>query len=1135
MKSKYDLNQGPVDDIIDELRKQYGQYIDFDTYVDPYRVEQSLFLEGEIPDYHPLSMDYRDYWREFRRKCIEGYWQSGVWMPGSLFFYVNANTIKRNVNGSKVKQFARPILRDVEWMVHYNAIEARGFSGFKDDPYFSCHVALTLELTDEQIKDRYCYGESGFSQVVYNNLFKKNGERKLYEPPRYYLRKIHQDNYGIPVFLNNSKNKLTFGSREFGKAMCKRSTIIHREDGPVVLEDLKIGDKIYDDSGKLTTVTNIWEQGKLPLYRVMLSDYRTIDVCKEHLWEVIEKQKSKVLNTGDLLKNYIINRKKTEKIKSGKEYRYYLKHSKPLEYPEKELPLDPYTLGVLIGDGGLTQGVSFTSANPEIINYIPYEVTKRSQKYAYGIKNIKNIIKELNLNCKSECKFIPPIYKYGSVEQRLELLKGLMDTDGSIHAKKQIIEYSTFSTKLAHDVKSLVRSLGMYCVCSKRQTKGLYSYRLFITPNQQIFKLKRKAELLTNFKKSRASKCAIIEITPLEIEKDAACIEVDNQSKLFVANDFIVTHNSYIAANITLHEWLFDGLTEYLPSGKVNTSSEIIMGAFDAKYSGETLSKAKIGLEKLPGAYETYDKKYPSPLAKKYKGSWGPSKEVIAEYPKKIKGTWENVGTKSVIKHRTFKDNPFAAQGTRPGLIMCEEIGSWPNFLECYGAMVDNQREGSRKFGSMFMWGTGGQFDVGVAAALEVFYNPKSYDCLVFDDIWENRGNICFFMPAYLALNNTKDSKGRTIMNRALADIFDKRDELAGTNGSKNALQKEMQNRPIKPSEMFLTKTGNYFPIVELKERINVLDNIANPDDWKKKVILSFDPNIPGGVKYQIDTRNELTAIDKYPWREADKEGCVVIYEFPITDKFGNVPKDLYIIGHDPVATDSASGESFAATYVLKTRQHWQQYGHDEVVACHITRPYDGRAQINENLLKLSMLYGGAIIYFENMVGNVKEYFEKMKRLDLLARQPTTLFNKKASFDGKMPVVYGYPMSNRKTKLDGVQYVRDWLLEERGKEENKIIRNLDRIWDRALLQELVAFDLDGNFDRVMAFMGCVIGLNEMFNQYHNSIALAAQESNRNSLSFLVSNSLIGGTGNNQESKEMLKHATLDFSFVKNFK
>jgi len=97
------------------------------------------------------------------------------------------------------------------------------------------------------------------------------------------------------------------------------------------------------------------------------------------------------------------------------------------------------------------------------------------------------------------------------------------------------------------------------------------------------------------------------------------------------------------------------------------------------------------------------------------------------------------------------------------------------------------------------------------------------------------------------------------------------------------------------------------------------------------------------------------------------------------------------------------------------------------------------------------MLYGNAIIYFENMVGNVKEYFEKMKRLDLLARQPTTVFNKKASFDGKgQAVVYGYPMSNRKIKMDAVQYVRDWLLEERGQEDGRIVRNLDRIWDKAL-------------------------------------------------------------------------------------
>jgi hypothetical protein len=71
------------------------------------------------------------------------------------------------------------------------------------------------------------------------------------------------------------------------------------------------------------------------------------------------------------------------------------------------------------------------------------------------------------------------------------------------------------------------------------------------------------------------------------------------------------------------------------------------------------------------------------------------------------------------------------------------------------------------------------------------------------------------------------------------------------------------------------------------------------------------------------------------------------------------------------------------------------------------------------------MLYGNAKVYFENTVGNVKEYFEKMKRLDLLAKQPTTVFAKKASFSGAPSSIYGYPMNNIKFKLDGIQYVRE--------------------------------------------------------------------------------------------------------------
>lgn len=156
--------------------------------------------------------------------------------------------------------------------------------------------------------------------------------------------------------------------------------------------------------------------------------------------------------------------------------------------------------------------------------------------------------------------------------------------------------------------------------------------------------------------------------------------------------------------------------------------------------------------------------------------------------------------------------------------------------------------------------------------------------------------------------------------------------------------------------------------------------------------------------------------------------------------------------------------------------------------------------------MKLSLFYGEAKIYFENVRGNVKEYFEKKKSLKLLARQPVTLFNKKASHTSKFTATpYGYPMSSRQMKLDGLHYLRDWLMEERENRNGKIIRNLDLIRDRALLEELIAFDLEGNYDRVMGMIGCVVGLEETYNQY---VEETHQEAKDQALSFLSNNRLV---------------------------
>lgn len=165
----------------------------------------------------------------------------------------------------------------------------------------------------------------------------------------------------------------------------------------------------------------------------------------------------------------------------------------------------------------------------------------------------------------------------------------------------------------------------------------------------------------------------------------------------------------------------------------------------------------------------------------------------------------------------------------------------------------------------------------------------------------------------------------------------------------------------------------------------------------------------------------------------------------------------------------------------MKTNKYFNTVGHNEIVASYIGRPYLGKNQVNETLFKLSSFYGNATIYFESAVGNVKDYFEKIRRLDLLARKPITLFNKKASYDTGPMVEYGYPMPNDKVKWEALQYLRSWLLEVRREDEEGFTRNLDYIVDVGLLQELISFTMDTNCDRVMSMVGCIIGLEETYN------------------------------------------------------
>src|SRR5690606_14300956 len=186
----------------------------------------------------------------------------------------------------------------------------------------------------------------------------------------------------------------------------------------------------------------------------------------------------------------------------------------PVDFNEKDLPLDPWLLGILIGDGSLTENVGISSAEGDILKKVEdkiseyglllnkrgtdpdticYDITKG---FRGGSNKIRSILREMGMCLKSHEKFIPEIYKHGSPEQRLGLLQGLVDADGHVTKGRANLEYSTTSSVLADDVKFLARSLGCSARIVKRESfykkngvrvKCKDSYRVFIKQPENLF------------------------------------------------------------------------------------------------------------------------------------------------------------------------------------------------------------------------------------------------------------------------------------------------------------------------------------------------------------------------------------------------------------------------------------------------------------------------------------------------------------------------------------------------------------------------------------------------------------------------------------------------------------------------
>lgn len=1074
------------------------------------------FLLKEIPNLHPDGTEYLTYWRKQVQRCIEGLWaKDGFgyrWMPGNLFFYVNLGTLlhkPEDAPKTAPRQKIRPYLRDVEWEFFYNWIECRGFSGFEDDDEYTCN------------KDVLKYEKGKLTDWEFNQLnlycFRRNGDLKKYIPAREYLRKTHDKPLGLALFDNEAQNMFMLGSRGFGKDLIK-GTKLYTEKHTINIEDVQIGDKIYGSNGKLTKVIKKYKFVDQEQFTFTLDDGRQITSGLGHKWKVYD---AKTKEEKEVVTKEIVNN--LTKGNRG-DSRWFLPQPDSIEFNnKKDLKLDPYLLGALLGDGGFTQGISFTSKDQEVLNEVRNALPKGSiliardkKKYQYAITgNGKDKSKGRNVNpvleilksyklykCKTINKFIPEVYKRSSKESRLSLVQGLMDTDGYCN-KYGNMEFVTVSPQLSKDFIWILRSLGIKCSVRTKETGFSPAYRILIKTGKPLFRLTRKLKRINTTPSKytlRGRNWSAIRSVESKGVQDSYCISVDNESKLFVANDFIVTHNSYmVAVGIVLHEWIFDGrkyfnkIPELYGNRKTENKVEIFVGAAQATKSADLLSKMKDAYDSLPGSWGEGDDYVPPPYFKSASGSLTPAaaKPWKHEYQEKEGGTWQTKGSGSVIKHGVYTtENPEAAAGTRPSVMVIEEVGLLPNLLTVHNSNEACVLVSGTRIGTCMYLGTGGNMEK-IRESEIVFRDPKTYSFLEFDDVYEGKGKIGWFVPAFYNLDKFKDENGNTIYELAIPFYLDRRKEKRKGKSGQHAIDLELMNFPMTPSEMFLNKQGNILPIDELRKRQTQLEKDDLFEQIEKPVKLFFDSTAKHGIGYDIVTDLSLKPLNRFPsTTEADPEGCVVIYEFPLEYE-GDVPKDLYIIGHDPYASDTEKGSN-ASIYVFKTGKYsLAGLGHNEIVAEYVGRPFAGRNKVNEILEKLAMFYnvGPGGIWFENDRGNTKEYFEKKNKLGLLCLKPMTVLSKtlQRRLSGGS-VQYGYSMGSKQAKLQGIEYLRDWLLEERGEYNGVKLRNLDLIPSRALIQECIQFNMDDNFDRVMGACGFVIGLrnieNELIDEAH---------------------------------------------------
>lgn len=478
--------------------------------------------------------------------------------------------------GISVNQKSAPILMEYLTEIedkNYDAIpesKSIGRLGYIEGEGFSPFVENLVFDGDASFRHLYATVKEHGSQTEWYELALKC--RKMSVTARIFLAASFASPLlsvvgALPFFVH------AWGGTGTGKAQPLDTKII-TPNGYKLMGDLQIGDLVIGSDGKAHPIIGIYPQGEKEIYRLTFSDGTSTRCCKEHLWTVSTTTRREhgrgytVLSLEEMLKR---------PIKSKKGYTYRIPITEPVEYqPNDDLPIEPYLLGALIGDGCLTlkrnlanrsTNIYFSNMEEDIVAKVDGLLgnvgcslrRNRATQCQYvvvgeGKRKLIDNIRLLGLNVKSKNRFIPKEYMVSSTADRRKLLAGLFDTDGCVR-KNGSFSYSTKSEQLANNVSNLSRSLG-YRVVVKTSGRSEYSVNIFT--DDAIYssnKHKARHELFLK-KRIRAEDKKSLAIVNVELVGSAKCqcIMVDSAEHTYLCDDFIVTHNT-VALMLAASVW----------------------------------------------------------------------------------------------------------------------------------------------------------------------------------------------------------------------------------------------------------------------------------------------------------------------------------------------------------------------------------------------------------------------------------------------------------------------------------------------------------------------------------------------------------------------------------------------------